>query len=154
MAIYHLEAKVISRGTGRSVVAASAYMSCSKLYNDYDGIEHDYTRKHGLVHQEIMLPTNAPTEWSDREKLWNAVEEAEKTKDSRLAREFVAALPIELSKDDWIDLLRRYINDNFVSEGMCADFAIHDTDGHNPHAHIILTVRPLDENGKWQLLFS
>ena len=150
MAIYHLEAKVISRGTGRSVVAASAYMSCSKLYNDYDGIEHDYTQKHGLVHQEIMLPTNAPTEWSDREKLWNAVEEAEKTKDSRLAREFVAALPIELSKDEWIDLLRRYISDNFVSEGMCADFAIHDTDGHNPHAHIILTVRPLDENGKWQ----
>ena len=150
MAIYHLEAKVISRGTGRSVVAASAYMSCSKLYNDYDGIEHDYTQKHGLVHQEIMLPTNAPTEWSDREKLWNAVEEAEKTKDSRLAREFVAALPIELSKDEWIDLLRRYISDNFVSEGMCADFAIHDTDGHNPHAHIVLTVRPLDENGKWQ----
>ena len=150
MAIYHLEAKIISRGTGRSVVAASAYMSCSKLYNDYDGIEHDYTRKHGLVHQEIVLPTNAPPEWADREKLWNAVEEAEKTKDSRLAREFVVALPIELSKDEWIDLLRRYINDNFVSESMCADFAIHDTDGHNPHAHIILTVRPLDENGKWQ----
>ena len=84
------------------------------------------------------------------EKLWNAVEEAEKTKDSRLAREFVAALPIELSKDEWIDLLRRYISDNFVSEGMCIDFAIHDTDGHNPHAHIILTVRPLNENGKWQ----
>lgn len=150
MAIYHLEAKVISRGTGRSVVAASAYMSCSKLYNDYDGIEHDYTRKHGLVHQEIILPPQAPSEWTDREKLWNAVEEAEKTKDSRLAREFVAALPIELSKDEWIDLLRRYISDNFVSEGMCIDFAIHDTDGHNPHAHIILTVRPLDENGKWQ----
>ncbi len=150
MAIYHLEAKIISRGTGRSVVAASAYMSCSKLYNDYDGIEHDYTRKHGLVHQEIVLPTNAPPEWADREKLWNAIEEAEKTKDSRLAREFVVALPIELSKDEWIDLLRRYINDNFVSESMCADFAIHDTDGHNPHAHIILTVRPLDENGKWQ----
>lgn len=147
MAIYHLEAKVISRGTGRSVVAASAYMSCSKLYNDYDGIEHDYTRKHGLVHQEIMLPANAPPEWADREKLWNAVEEAEKTKDSRLAREFVVALPIELSKDAWIDLLRKYISDNFVSDGMCADFAIHDTDGHNPHAHIILTVRPLDENG-------
>lgn len=84
MAIYHLEAKVISRGTGRSVVAASAYMSCSKLYNDYDGIEHDYTRKHGLVHQEIMLPTNAPTEWSDREKLWNAVEEAEKPRTADL----------------------------------------------------------------------
>ncbi len=100
MAIYHLEAKIISRGTGRSVVAASAYMSCSKLYNDYDGIEHDYTQKHGLVHQEIILPPQAPSEWTDREKLWNAVEEAEKTKDSRLAREFVAALPIELSKDE------------------------------------------------------
>lgn len=150
MAIYHLEAKIISRGTGRSAVAASAYMSCSKLYNNYDGIEHDYTRKHGLVHQEILLPANAPPEWADREKLWNAVEEAEKTKDSRLAREFVVALPIELSKDAWIDLLRSYISKNFVSDGMCADFAVHDTDGHNPHAHIILTVRPLDENGKWQ----
>jgi len=150
MAIYHLEAKVISRGTGRSVVAAAAYMSCTKLYNDYDGIEHDYTRKHGLVHQEIMLPPQALAEWADREKLWNAVEETEKTKDSRLAREFVAALPIELVKDEWIDLLRRYISDNFVSEGMCADFSIHDADGHNPHAHIILTVRPLDENGRWQ----
>lgn len=152
MAIYHLEVKVISRGIGRSAVAAAAYMSCSRLYNDYDGIEHDYTSKHGLVHQEIMLPVMAPAEWTDREKLWNAVEETEKTKDSRLAREFVAALPAELPKEDWIKLLRQYISDNFVSEGMCADFSIHDPTppGHNPHAHIILTVRPLDENGKWQ----
>ena len=97
-----------------------------------------------------MLPPQAPAEWTDREKLWNAVEEAEKTKNSRLAREFVAALPIELSKKDWIDLLRQYIRDNFAAEGMCADFSIHDTDGHNPHAHILLTVRPLDENGRWQ----
>ncbi len=150
MAIYHLEAKIISRGIGRSAVAAAAYMSCSRLYNDYDGIEHDYTRKHGLIHQEVMLPPQAPAEWADREKLWNAVEKMEKAKDSRLAREFVAALPIELSKEEWIKLLRRYISDNFVSDGMCADFSIHDTDGHNPHAHIILTMRPLDENGKWQ----
>lgn len=152
MAIYHLKAKVISRGCGRSAVAAAAYMSCSRLYNDYDGIEHDYTKKHDLVHQEILLPPTAPTEWADREKLWNAAEEAEKTKDSRLAREFVAALPVELSKEDWIELLRQYIRDNFVSEGMCADFSIHDPapPGHNPHVHIILTVRPLDENGRWQ----
>lgn len=150
MAIYHLEAKIISRGIGRSAVAAAAYMSCNRLYNDYDGVEHDYTRKHGLVHQEVMLPSHAPTEWADREKLWNAVEETEKAKDSRLAREFVAALPIELSKKEWIRLLRRYISDNFVSDGMCADFSIHDTDGHNPHAHIILTMRPLDEKGRWQ----
>ena len=150
MAIYHLETKIISRSIGRSVVAAAAYMSCSRLYNDYDGTDHDYTRKHGLVHQEVMLPPQAPQEWMDREKLWNAVEDAEKSKDSRLAREFVAALPIELSKEEWIELLRQYIHDYFVSDGMCADFSIHDTDGHNPHAHIILTVRPLNENGKWQ----
>ena len=150
MAIYHMEAKVVSRGSGRSAVAASAYMSCSRMYNDYDGIQHDYTRKHGLIYQEVMLPPMAPPEWKDREQLWNAVEAAEKTKDSRLAREFVVALPIELDTDSNISLLRDFIQKNFVALGMCADFAIHDTDGHNPHAHILLTVRPLNENGTWQ----
>ena len=150
MAIYHMEAKVVSRGSGRSAVAASAYMSCSRMYNDYDGIQHDYTRKHGLIYQEVMLPPMAPPEWKDREQLWNAVEAAEKTKDSRLAREFVVALPIELNTDSNISLLQDFIQKNFVDLGMCADFAIHDTDGHNPHAHILLTVRPLNENGTWQ----
>ena len=150
MAIYHMEAKVVSRGSGRSAVAASAYMSCSRMYNDYDGIQHDYTRKHGLVYQEVLLPPMAPPEWKNREQLWNAVEAAEKTKDSRLAREFVVALPIELDTDSNISLLRDFIQKNFVDLGMCADFAIHDTDGHNPHAHILLTVRPLNENGTWQ----
>lgn len=150
MAIYHMQAKVVSRGSGRSAVAASAYMSCSRMYNDYDGIQHDYTRKHGLIYQEVILPPMAPAEWKDREQLWNAVEAAEKTKDSRLAREFVVALPIELDKDSNISLLQNFIQQNFVDMGMCADFAIHDTDGHNPHAHILLTVRPLNENGTWQ----
>lgn len=150
MAIYHMEAKVVSRGSGRSAVAASAYMNCSRMYNDYDGIQHDYTRKHGLIYQEVMLPPMAPLDWKDREQLWNAVEAAEKTKDSRLAREFVVALPIELDTDSNISLLRDFIQKNFVALGMCADFAIHDTDGHNPHAHILLTVRPLNENGTWQ----
>ena len=150
MAIYHLEAKVISRGAGRSACAASAYLSCSKILNDYDGIQHDYTRKSGLVWQAVFLPEYAPQEWSDRSVLWNAVEANEKTKDSRLAREFVVALPIELGKEQWRLLLTEYIQSNFVAEGMCADVAIHDTDGHNPHAHIMLTVRPLDEHGKWQ----
>ena len=145
-----MEAKVISRGTGRSAVAAAAYMSCSRMYNDYDGIQHDYTRKQGLVWQQIFLPDMAPAEWSDREVLWNAVEEAEKTKDSRLAREFVVALPVELNRDEWITLLTDFIQANFVAEGMCADVCIHDTDGHNPHAHIMLTVRPLTKDGKWQ----
>ena len=150
MAIYHLEAKVVSRGAGRSAVAASAYLSCSRLYNDYDGIQHDYTKKQGLVWQEVFLPEYAPQEWQDREKLWNAVEEVETAKDSRLAREFVVALPIELNRGEQIDLLQEFIREQFVSDGMCADAAIHDTDGHNPHAHILLTVRPLDERGKWQ----
>lgn len=100
MAIYHLEAKVVSRGVGRSACAAAAYMSCSAIYNDYDGVQHDYTRKQGLVWQEVFLPEQAPKEWQDRAVLWNAVEETEKTKDSRLAREFVVALPIELGKDE------------------------------------------------------
>ena len=150
MAIYHLEAKVVSRGAGRSAVAASAYLSCSRLYNDYDGIQHDYTKKQGLVWQQMFLPEYAPQEWQDREKLWNAVEEVETAKDSRLAREFVVALPIELSREQQIELLQDFIREQFVSDGMCADAAIHDTDGHNPHAHILLTVRPLDEQGKWQ----
>lgn len=120
------------------------------MYNDYDGVQHDYTRKQGLVWQQVFLPDMAPAEWADREILWNAVEEAEKTKDSRLAREFVVALPIELGSEEWITLLTDFIQTSFVADGMCADVAIHDTDGHNPHAHIMVTVRPLKENGTWQ----
>ena len=152
MAIYHLEAKVVSRGTGRSAVAASAYLSCSKILNDYDGVQHDYTRKKGLVWQEVFLPEFAPSEWKERGVLWNAVEENEKTKDSRLAREFVVALPIELSEAQWEKLLSDFISGTFVADGMCADVSIHDPypPGHNPHAHIMLTVRPLDEKRNWQ----
>lgn len=124
-------------------------MSCSQIYNDYDGVQHDYTRKQGLVWQKVFLPENAPKEWEDRAVLWNAVEASEKTKDSRLAREFVVALPIEIPQS-WRAILSDYIRKQFVSEGMCADVCIHDTDGHNPHAHIMVTVRPLDENGHWQ----
>ena len=143
---------MVSRGAGRSAVAAAAYLSCSRLLNEYDGVQHDYTRKQGLVWQQVFLPVAAPTEWQNREILWNAVEENEKTKDSRLAREFVVALPIELSKAQWERLLSDFVSDTFVSDGMCADVAIHDPypPGHNPHAHILLTVRPLDEKGKWQ----
>jgi len=150
MAIYHLEAKVITRSVGRTACGAAAYMSCSRIYNEYDGIQHDYTRKGGLVWEHIFLPSMAPAEWQDRETLWNAVEAAEKTKDSRLAREFIVALPCELDSQQWIDLVSTFIQETFVSDGMCADVAIHDTDGHNPHAHILLTVRPLKEDGTWQ----
>ena len=133
MAIYHLEAKVVSRGVGRSACAAAAYMSCSAIYNDYDGIQHDYTRKQGLVWQQVFLPEYAPAEWQDRAVLWNAVEETEKTKDSRLAREFVVALPIELGKDEWQSLVSDFIREQFVADGMCADCAIHDMDGADDH---------------------
>lgn len=152
MAIYHLEAKVVSRGNGRSAVAASAYLSCSKMLNDYDGVQHDFTRKKGLVWQDVLLPEFAPPEWKDRSVLWNAVEKNEKTKDSRLAREFVPALPIELTPAQWQELLTDFIQNNFVADGMCADVAVHDPypPGHNPHAHIMVTVRPLDEKGNWQ----
>ena len=150
MAIYHFEAKIISRGAGRSAVAASAYLSCSQMYNEYDGIRHDYTRKSGLVFREVMLPEQAPGSWHDREKLWNEVELTESTKDSRLAREIVLALPVELDKLANLELLRSFVQEAFVDSGMCADYAIHDTDGHNPHAHVMLTMRPLNEDGTWQ----
>lgn len=150
IAIYHFEAKVITRTTGRTVVGAAAYMSCSEMTSQYDGIHHNYTRKQGLVFEKVFLPENAPAEWSDREKLWNAVEAAETAKDSRLARQIILALPVELNNDQQIKLLSDYVQKFFVSDGMCADVAIHDTDGSNPHAHIMLTLRPLDVNGKWQ----
>ena len=143
---------MVSRGAGRSAVAAAAYLSCSRILNEYDGVQHDYTRKQGLGWRQVFLPATAPAEWQDREILWNAVEETETAKDSRLAREFVAALPIELSREEQIQLLQDFIKEQFVADGMCADAAIHDPypPGHNPHAHILLTVRPLDEKGKWQ----
>ena len=143
---------MVSRGAGRSAGAAAAYLSCSRMLNEYDGVQHDYTRKQGLGWRQVFLPATAPAEWQDRETLWNAVEETETAKDSRLAREFVAALPIELSREEQIQLLQDFIKEQFVADGMCADAAIHDPypPGHNPHAHILLTVRPLDEKGKWQ----
>lgn len=143
---------MVSRGTGRSACAAAAYLSCSRILNDYDGVQHDYTRKQGLIWQQIFLLVTAPAAWRERAKLWNAVEAAETAKDSRLARELVIALPIELSREEQIGLLQEFIEKQLLAEGMCADAAIHDPypPGHNPHAHILLTVRPLDEHGKWQ----
>ena len=150
MAIYHNEVKIITRGEGRSACAAAAYIGCAAIYNDYDGIQHDYTKKQGLVWDQVFLPPMAPVEWQDKEKLWNAVEAAEKSKDSRLAREMILALPIELGKKEWISIMTEYIQEQFVLDGMCAQVAIHDTDETNPHAHVLLTVRPLNQDGTWQ----
>lgn len=149
MAIYHCEVKIISRGKGRSAVGASAYRSGEKLYNEYDGIQHDYTNKRGIVYTEIQVPENAP-EWAkDRERLWNEVEKIEKRKDSQLAREINVALPRELTKKQQIELVREYTKENFTDKGMVADIAIHDTGDGNPHAHIMLTIRPFNKDGNW-----
>lgn len=149
MAIYHCSIKIISRGKGKSAVAASAYRSGEKLINNYDGITHDYTRKRGIAHTEILLPSHAPPDFQNRSALWNSVEKIEKSKNSQLAREIELAIPKELPPEQQIKLVREYVKDNFVSAGMCADIAIHDKKDENPHAHIMLTMRPLNENGEW-----
>ena len=145
----HIPVSIIKRSAGRSAVAAAAYRSGTKLTNEWDGMTHDYTRKGGIVHAEIMLPAYAPPEFADRSILWNSVEQIEKARDSQLAREIEAALPRELSIEQQLALVRSYVKDNFVDKGMCADFAIHDRGTGNPHVHIMLTVRPLKENGAW-----
>ena len=149
MAIYHLCIKIISRGKGKSAVAASAYRSGEKIKNEYDGIVHDFTRKGGIAHTEILLPQNEPQEFSDRGTLWNSVEKIEKSKNSQLAREIEIALPKELNREKQIELVREYVKDNFVYVGMCADIALHDKNDGNPHAHILLTMRPLNEDTTW-----
>lgn len=149
MAIYHCHCKVISRGQGRSAVGAAAYRSGERITNDYDGITHDYTRKSGVVYSEIMLCENAPQEYKSRSILWNEVERQEKGGKARLAREYEIALPVELSREEQIQLVRDYCRDSFVSKGMIADFAIHDKGDGNPHAHIMLTTRPIEKDGSW-----
>ena len=149
IAIYHWNIGIVSRGKGKSAVAAAAYRSGEKLTNEWDGVTHDYTRKGGVVHTEIMLPLHAPPSFSDRSTLWNSVELYEKAGNAQLAREIDAALPIELSREEQIRLVREYCSSQFVSRGMCVDYAIHDTDSGNPHCHIMLTMRPLDGRGTW-----
>ena len=149
IAIYHCNISIVSRGKGKSAVAAAAYRSGEKITNEWDGMTHDYTRKRGVVHTEILLPPHAPPSFSDRAALWNSVELYEKAGNAQLAREIDAALPIELSREEQIRLVREYCSSQFVSRGMCVDFAIHDTDKGNPHCHIMLTMRPLDERGAW-----
>lgn len=149
MAIYHCSIKIISRGKGKSAVAAAAYRAGERIENEYDGIIHDYTKKCGVLHTEILLPEHAPTEYFERATLWNAVEEIEKNKNSQLSREIEIALPIELSAGQNISLVREYCNKNFVSKGMCADICIHDKNDGNPHVHIMLTMRPFEQDESW-----
>lgn len=151
IAIYHCSIKIISRGKGKSAVAAAAYRSGEKILNDYDGMLHDFTKKGGVVHTEILLPDNAPREYSDRSTLWNAVEKVEKSKNAQLAREIEIALPNELSEAECIALATEFAQKTFVDKGMCADVSIHNPsrEQKNIHAHIMLTMRPFNEDGTW-----
>ncbi|MDD3212367.1 MAG: MobQ family relaxase [Eubacteriales bacterium] len=149
MAIYHCSIKIISRGKGKSAVAAAAYRAGETILNEYDGITHDYTRKGDVVHTEILLPEHAPKEYVDRSTLWNAVERIEKNKNAQLAREIELALPVELSREQSISLVCGYVKRHFVEAGMCADVCVHDKDDRNPHAHIMLTLRPFEQGGEW-----
>ena len=130
-------------------MAAAAYRAGEKMTNDYDGVVHDYTRKTGVMHTEILLPDHVPREYAKRAVLWNAVEQIEEAKNSQLAREIELALPCELTHEQNILLVRDYVSQHFVSAGMCADICLHDTGGGNPHAHIMLTMRPIEKDGSW-----
>ena len=188
MAIYHLSVKNISRGAGRSAVGATAYRAGEKLKNEHDGKthdfrprrgvlgasayrsgehlgEHDFTQKGGIFHSEILLPDHAPRSYFDRSTLWNTVEKYEKNSNARLAKEVVIALPNELNEKQQIELVKNFVQKNFVDHGMCADFSFHsgkhkhkntdyldhneDIKKDNPHVHIMLTVRPINGDGTW-----
>lgn len=150
MAIYHMSVKIISRSSGRTSVGAAAYRSGEKITNERDGLTHDYTHKTGVVYSEVMLCENAPKEWQDRGKLWNAVEQVEKSNKAQVSREIEIALPKELSREEQVKLTHEYVKENFVDKGMCADINIHDKNDGNPHAHIMLTMRSVNENGEWE----
>lgn len=149
MALYHFSVKVISRGSGRSAVAAAAYRAGEKIVCERDGLVHDYTKKQGCLHSEISLPEGAPQRWHDRSTLWNEVERIERRADAQLAREVEFALPHELDFDEQKAFCAEVVNELFVREGMVADWSIHDadSDGHNIHCHVMLALRNCDESG-------
>ncbi len=151
MAIYHLHVKVIGRKAGSSAVASAAYRSASRLRDERIDRVQDFSGKRGVVHSEVMLPENAPEAWSDRERLWNDVEAFEVRKDAQLAREVEFAFPREMTQAQGIELARDFAQAEFVDQGMIADLNVHWDIGEDgmpkPHAHVMLTMRSVDENG-------
>lgn len=147
MNIYHLSAQIIGRSNGRSAIAAAAYRSGEKLYEKESNSYKNYSRKQNVVYTEILLPQNAPAEYSDRETLWNAVQEVEKNKNARFSRELNVALPITENLETHKAIIKEY-GQYLADQGMCVDIAIHGLK-ENPHAHIMLTVRAIGENGEW-----
>ena len=147
----HYKIKISKRSKGQSAVAQAAYQSGERLFDERTNRTKYYSNKRGIVYTEIMLPVNAPPEYADRNTLWNAVEAVENNWNSQLARRFEIALPKELPMEQRVELIREHCYEQFVSKGIIADIAIHDPDppGHNPHAHVMLTMRPMDEHGRW-----
>ena len=147
----HNKITLVKRSQLQSAVAAAAYQSGEKLFCEYDQEVKHYPKKRAIVHNEILLPANAPKEYADRNTLWNSAEAVEKQWNSQLARRWVLSIPREIPPDQYAALVREFCNQQFVSKGMCVDFAIHDPypPGHNPHAHVMLTMRAMDEHGKW-----
>ena len=147
----HFDVSIVQRSKRQSAIASAAYQSGDRLYSEYDLKFKDYRNKGGVVYTEIMLPVNAPSTYADRETLWNEAERVEKQYNSQLARRLVIALPREVPMAFYPQMVKEYCQEHFVSKGMCCDMAIHDPDppGHNPHCHIILTLRAIDEQGKW-----
>ena len=145
----HNEISIVQRSHRQSAVAAAAYQSGEKLFCEYDQKVKHYPEKRGIVHNEILLPANAPLEYTDRNTLWNAAEAVEKQWNSQLARRWVLSIPREIPPDQYAALVRDFCRQQFVSKGMCVDFAIHDKGDGNPHAHVMLTMRAMDERGKW-----
>ena len=147
MAIYHLSMKIISRNSGYSAVASAAYRSGSLMLDERTGLTHDYTRKSGVAEAVILTPATAPAWCTNRAELWNAVEKAERRKNSQLAREIELAIPRELPQDAARETVLAFVRENFVSQGMIADVAFHHMDKTNPHAHIMLTTRAVGPAG-------
>ena len=148
MAMYYFDSKVVSRGKSQNAVAKSAYNSASKLKDYQEDEIKDFNNK-DCDYSEILLPKNAPEEFKDREYLWNKVHDTEKRKDSRLAREFIVALPTEFNQEDNINLSKDFA-DSLKSEGMIVDLNIHKLGSNNPHSHLLCTVRGIDENGEFE----
>lgn len=147
MAIYHLSMKILSRSKGYSAVASAAYRAGEKILDERTGVIHDYTRKNGVASAVILTPANAPAWCANRAELWNAVEKAERRKNSQLAREFELAIPRELAQDAARETVLNFVRENFVSRGMIADVAFHNLSGSNPHAHIMLSMRAITPDG-------
>ena len=157
MAIYHHSTSVIKRSAGRNVVAAVAYRAAAKIEEISTGIVHDYSRKSGVDYSIILSPilaTGANKWLADRAELWNKVEEGEKRKDARLARDVTIALPKELSTKAKISLITEYVREVYVAKGMVADVNLHHLDSDNPHAHVTLTMRDLVESPDGSVAFG